>query len=96
MDQRDEHHEPIGYGPFVLVWLSLLILTGLTVAVAGMDLGRLSMLTAIVIAGAKAALVFYFFMHLKYEESVFRLMLFITLITITLFIGITFLDVSFR
>ena len=96
MQHHDEQHESAGYGTYVLIWLSLLILTSLTVAVAGMQLGALSTSTALVIAGCKAALVFLYFMHLKYESMLLKGTLLIVLVTMVLFIGLTFFDVSFR
>ena len=56
------------YRTYVRVWLGLLILTGATVSLAGMNLGRLAILSALLIAGAKSGLVLLYFMHLKSER----------------------------
>ena len=92
--KTDEEHS--GYDVYVLTWVALLILTAVTVTVAGMHLGRLSAVTAMLIAAVKASLVLYFFMHLKYENRLFRTMVYVTLGTFVVFIGITFLDILFR
>ena len=92
--KTDEEHS--GYDVYVLTWVALLILTAVTVTVAGMQLGRFSAVTAILIAAIKASLVLYLFMHLKYENKLFRTMVFLTLATFVVFIGITFLDILFR
>jgi cytochrome c oxidase subunit 4 len=68
---------------YVLVWLGLLLLTGVTVSAAGVDLGRLSVLIVLVIAGIKSTLVLLYFMHLKYEKG-------------PLFMLIVFTDIAFR
>jgi len=96
------HHEPeheqhiVGYGTYILVWLGLIVLTGLTVAVAGTNLGGFSVWTAILIAAIKTSLVLFVFMHLKYERPLFRWMVLIVLVAITIFIVFTFFDVSYR
>jgi cytochrome c oxidase subunit 4 len=61
-----------------------------------MHLGALSVLTALTIASIKALLVLMFFMHLKYERPIFRAMFMVAVITLTVFIGLTFFDVAFR
>jgi cytochrome c oxidase subunit 4 len=47
------------------VFAALLVLTGLTVAVAYIHLGRLNLVIALAIATSKALLVALFFMHLR-------------------------------
>lgn len=50
------------------VFAALLVLTGLTVLVAALDLGDIALGVAIIIATFKAALVTLFFMHLNWEN----------------------------
>ena len=72
MDKQDintEHSH--GYGIYVLVWLGLLALTGLTVAVAGINIGGFTIVTALLIASVKAYLVLAIFMHLRSESKMF-------------------------
>ena len=96
MHDHHDQHEPISYGLFVIVWLALLVLTALTVTVAGMHLGALSVTVALLVASVKASIVMWFFMHLKYEKPVYKTMVFVCLATFAIFIGITFLDIPFR
>jgi len=96
MAKSDSQNHVINYGVYIFVWLSLLVLTGLTITVAGAHLGSFSVLTAVLIAGLKSFLVLFFFMHLKYEIGAFRIMVFVALITLVIFIGFTFFDVSYR
>lgn len=86
----------MGVDVYVLTWIALLILTAVTVTVAGLHLGRLSVLTAVAIAGVKTAVVLSFFMHLKYEKPVFRTMVYIVIGVLAIFIGLTFTDILFR
>lgn len=81
---------------YVAVWLSLLALTGITIAIAGMHLGKFSTLTALLIASVKASLVLWLFMHLKYERKLFKLMFIIPIATLTVIIGLTFFDIWYR
>jgi len=83
---------------YVLVWGGLMLLTGVTVSVAGMDLGRIGVAVALLIAAFKSGLVLNYFMHLKYEKGLwlFKLMVPGILVILVLFIGLTFFDVVFR
>ncbi len=63
--KNDEKHIP-GSGTFVIVWIVLLCLTGVTIEAAHLRMGGWSMLANIAIASTKASLVLWFFMHLKY------------------------------
>jgi cytochrome c oxidase subunit 4 len=81
---------------FILVWIVLLILTGVTIRAAQMRMGAWSMLANILIASTKAILVLWFFMHLKFERKLFKLLLFVPIITISIIIGLTFFDIWYR
>ncbi len=85
-------------GHVVPVWLlaavfgALLVLTGLTVAVAQVDLGNMNLYLALGIAAVKASLVVLFFMHLFWDRP-FHAMIFIgCLLFVSLFIGVTLTD----
>ncbi len=84
------------FGTYFVVWLGLLNLTGLTIAITVLHLGRLSVLGAIVIASIKSFLVLNEFMHLKQEKSMFKWMFLVVLACLTIFIGLTFFDIAFR
>jgi cytochrome c oxidase subunit 4 len=78
------------------VFGGLILLTILTVAVAYVPLGPLTVPVALGIAGAKATLVVLFFMHLKYDNPVNALTFTIGTIFVVVFITITLLDTAFR
>ncbi len=90
-----EHDHSIGYDRYILLWAGLLALTCTTVALAGIDLGRWIIITALVIASVKAALVLNVFMHLKFEQKVFRVFVLVTMVTFIIFISLTFFDYAF-
>jgi cytochrome c oxidase subunit 4 len=80
-------HAHVSSVPFyVAVFLGLLVLTGLTVGQSYVDLGKLNLITVILIATAKASLVVTFFMHLKWDNK-FNALVFISTI---FFIGVFF------
>ena len=91
-----EHAHIISYRTFILVWLALLVLTGVTVAAAQVNLGALNVWVALGIATVKAALVVAVFMHMQYESPLFKLALIAALAILAIFIGMTFLDVLHR
>jgi cytochrome c oxidase subunit 4 len=95
MQNKSSSHV-VSYGTYVLIWLSLLILTVLTVTVAGIQLRGLAVVTALVIASTKTLLVLNFFMHLRYESWLLKIMVFAAVVTLAIFIGFTFFDVLFR
>lgn len=95
MEQKQEH-VVVRPRVFIIAWICLLILTGLTIKAAEMHLGKWSMLANLLIASAKAGLVLWFFMHLKYEKKIFKLLFFVPVVTITIIIGLTFFDIWYR
>src|SRR5512134_3759788 len=92
----EEKHHIVPSRVFVAVWAALLALTAVTVTVAGMHLGRFSMVAALTIASVKAGLVLWYFMHLKYEHKLFKVLLLLPVATITVIIGLTFFDIWYR
>lgn len=96
MELKDAKTETLSYRGYLMVWAVLVALTGLTIYVAGINLGRLGMTVNILIASLKAGLVVYIFMHLRYESRVLKLMLLMAVMTLTVIITLTFLDVLYR
>lgn len=94
MSEQDNHI--VSTRTFVAVWIALLTLTAITVTVAKLDLGAFSTFTAIDIASVKAGLVLWFFMHLKYENRLLKLLLLVPIVTLAVIIGLTFVDVWYR
>ena len=85
------------YQTYRRVWLVLLILTGTTASLAGMNLGRLSIVLALLIAGTKSGLVLIYFMRLQSEKlPIFKVLVPLVLGVFLVFIILTFSDVAFR
>ena len=91
-----EQHHIVSYGKLTTIWLVLLALTALTVGITRVELGGYKVLGALTIACLKAGLVIAVFMHMKYEGRLLRWLLFLALVTLAIFIGLTFFDVLYR
>lgn len=80
---------PLVYG---VIWFCLLILTGLTTAVAFADLGSFSVAVAIAISCMKAGLIVVFFMHLLRTFNIVRIAAVSGLVWLLILIALTFGD----
>ncbi len=92
----EEHAHIVPYKTFMIIWIILLILTGITIAVAQYDLGALNIWVALGTATLKSGLVVAIFMHMKYESLLFKLSLLSALAILAIFIGLNFFDVLYR
>lgn len=81
---------------YVLVWAALLALLGATIAVARLRVASFGVVINLAIAAAKAALVLLVFMNLRGESRFLKVMLGVTVGTLTLIIMLTFSDVWIR
>jgi len=79
MNLANTQHHIIPLRTYFRVFIALIILTGVTIGVSFIDLGGFNMVTALIIAGAKASLVAMFFMHLLYDRKM-NLAIFLTAI----------------
>ena len=86
----------IGYGRYTLIWIGLMGLTGATVALAGIELGRYVIFTALTIACIKGYLVLTIFMHLRFEHRLFRVFVLVAGSILLIFIVLTFFDYAFQ
>lgn len=97
MDNNNKHENHITpYSMYVLVWLGLLALTSITVTVAGISLGNYTLLVALTIAAVKSALVINIFMHIKFDEVIFKVFLLVSGLTLVIIFVLTFIDFTYR
>ncbi len=90
MTHEDEHITPVRV--YLIVFLTLLVLTVITVVVSYVHLGGWNAIVAVGIASIKALLVAFFFMHLLYDNKIHLLVFTIGLVFVTLFIALTLFD----
>lgn len=71
-DFGDQHHvSPISL--YITIFMVLMVLTGVTVGAAYVDLGFLNLPVAVAIACVKATVVVLYFMHVKYSSRIVQL-----------------------
>jgi cytochrome c oxidase subunit IV len=61
---------------YVIIWLTLTILTFVTYGVAQIDLGAMNIVVALLIAFFKMSLVIWFFMHVRTDSPLTKLFVF--------------------
>jgi len=93
---ENQKHHVVSYRTYIIVLVSLLILTGLSVLITEIELGTLSVFAALFFAAVKTTLVLLYFMHLKYDLKVFGRMIALVLLVFIAVIIITFFDYWFR
>ncbi len=93
---QEEHGHVVPYATFLKIWVILLTLTLVLTFVSKVFHEALSVWAMLFITPLKAGLVFYYFMHLKFEGPLLKAMVFVALATLVTFIGMLFFDVSFR
>jgi cytochrome c oxidase subunit 4 len=77
---------------YYAIFLTLLVLTGLTVSAATIDLGRLNIVVALAIAVVKATLVLLYFMHLRYSPRLTWLVVSVGFVWLAIMITIILVD----
>jgi cytochrome c oxidase subunit 4 len=77
---------------YYTIFAALMVLTGVTVAVAFVNLGALNFTVAIAIAIFKASLVVLFFMHAKYSSRLTKLIIATGFFFLIVLFGLTLTD----
>lgn len=97
VNEAEQKVHIVNYRTCIYVWCALVLLLGVTVAVARMHLlAQYSVPAALLIASTKAGLVITYFMHLMYEEKRLKMMLLLAVSIFTLIIAVTFIDIWYR
>ena len=94
MEHEKQHIVP--YRTFLSVLAILITLTFVSVIVTKVHLGALTVAIALLIAAVKSSFVLRIFMHLKFENRMFTLMVIAIILVIFAVIFITLLDYLYR
>ena len=86
----------ISYRTYFIVWILLLALTSILVLASKFLEDSLAVWAMLCITPIKAGLVFFYFMHLKYEETALKALVFMTLGLLVMVIAGFFLDIFYR
>jgi len=89
-------HHIVSYRTYALILLLLVVFTTVSVAVTQIQLTRWTTVVALLLACTKSTFVLAVFMHLKFDQRMFRVMAILILLLIGVMIFITFLDYMYR
>ena len=84
------HVSPVSL--YITIFLALMVLTAVTVGAAFVDLGQFNFLVAMIIAGFKASLVIWYFMHVKYASKLTKLTVATGLFFLAILLGLFMVD----
>ena len=85
-----DHVSPISL--YITIFAALMVLTGVTVGAAFVDLGQFNFAVAMLIAGFKASLVVWYFMHVKYQSHLTKLTVATGLFFLAILLGMSLID----
>jgi cytochrome c oxidase subunit IV len=80
----------------IRVWLLLLLLTAILVLTSKFFHQALSVPAMLLLTPLKAGLIFFYFMHLKYEKPFLKGLVFMTLGLLVMILGLLFFDLFYR
>ena len=92
----ENKHHIIPLSTYIAVFISLIIMTIITVISSQYDFGSLNIIIALFIATFKSSLVLLFFMHLYYDNKINMALIIGSLLFLAIFIGLTMIDVTRR
>lgn len=90
------HAKPNDWKVYLGILIALLILTVITVFVAGFDFGSLNVIVAMAIATIKASLVALVFMHLRHDKPVNAIIFLSALLFLSFLLILCLIDVNSR
>ena len=94
MDNNGSHITE--YRVLIRILFILLLCTFITIEITSFDLAAFTVTAALLIAGFKSYLVLSYFMHLKYESLLLRILVSMVFVLFFVIVLITFIDYSFR
>jgi cytochrome c oxidase subunit IV len=94
MEQHEHPQQPhvVPVSLYIVIFLSLMVLTALTVFAATKDFGPGNTIIAVSIAVLKASLVILFFMHVRYNDNIVRIAVFAGFLWLGIMIVLTLSD----
>ncbi len=96
MSNSENHPHIVPYRTYVFILMALVSFTLLSILVTRYELGPLAVTAALLFATFKSTLVFLYFMHLKFDEPIYGIMVSVVLFLLLIVIVGTFTDYSFR
>jgi cytochrome c oxidase subunit IV len=84
------------YTTQLIILVTLVVLTFISVAITGFEMGPFNTAAAMLVAGIKAAIVMAWFMHLKFDNKLFLIFTVLVITVFLLVLYVTFFDYSYR
>jgi cytochrome c oxidase subunit IV len=94
MEKEKKHI--VEYSTYFIVLICLLVFTFSSIGVTQLELGTLSVTAALIFSSIKSILVLAIFMHLRFDNKIYAILVGIVLFIFIALVVITFLDYSFR
>jgi cytochrome c oxidase subunit IV len=88
--EHKNHVVPVSI--YIVIFVSLMILTGLTVLASQKNFGPGNTIIAVAIAALKATLVILYFMHVRYNDNIVRIAVFAGFLWLGVMIVLTLSD----
>lgn len=92
----EEKHHIVSYKTHFMVLAALIVLTVITVLITSVEMGPYNTAAALLIASIKAAVVLLYFMHLKFDQKIYGIMVGIVMVIFAAVIVVTFFDYLYR
>ncbi len=96
MSEHEQSEHIVSPGMYATIITTLLILTGITVGAAYVNLGQFNIVVALLIATIKATLVVLIFMHAKYAPERTKLVIIAGIFWLALLLFMTLSDYASR
>jgi len=96
VSEHDHTEHIVSPGMYLTIITTLLVLTGITVFAAFVDLGQFNIVVALLIATIKATLVVLIFMHAKYAPERTKLVIIAGIFWLALLLFMTLSDYASR
>lgn len=93
--EKEKHHI-VPYKIHFFILLALVILTFMSIGITQINVGEYSVLGALIFSTIKSVLVLTWFMHLKFDQPLLRIMVGFVALLFAAITFITFLDYYFR
>ncbi len=96
--ENAEHqaHHIVPYKVYLIILSILLTFTAISVGATQLEFGGLTIAIALTLATIKSLLVLFYFMHLKFDDLILRIMVISVFIVLALVVVITLLDYNYR
>jgi cytochrome c oxidase subunit 4 len=91
-----QHYHILPLRTYLFIGATLIVFTGITVAISFVHFGAYNLVVAMAIAAIKASLVALFFMHLKYDNKLYMIVFLGAILFLAIFIIFTMFDTMTR